>query len=73
VNDVFTADDSLLDALDSVSKVTLAPNEEDALSADVDLLASEYLLFNGIPSYLDSQTHSFVYSLRKCPRHISLP
>jgi hypothetical protein len=44
VNEVFSNDDSLLDALDFVSKVTLAPNEEDALSADVDLLASEYPL-----------------------------
>ena len=43
MNDVFSADDTLLDALDGVSKVTLAPSEEDALSADVDLLASEYL------------------------------
>jgi len=41
MNELYAADDSLLDALDNVTKVTLAPNEDDALSADVELLSSQ--------------------------------
>jgi len=41
VNELYAADNSLLDALDTVTKVTLAPSEDDALSADVELLGSQ--------------------------------
>jgi len=41
VNELYAADNSLLDALDNITKVALAPNEDDALSADVELLSSQ--------------------------------